>query len=238
MKAGGTTSSAPLTDSFARWPNLRVVLLALFGATAGQAVVWYCGQFYALFFLTQTLKLEPQSANLLVAGALLLGTPFFIVFGRLSDRIGRKPIVLAGCLLAALTYFPLFGALTHFANPAIAEAQAASPVVVAADPATCSFQFDPVGKTMFASSCDIAVAQLAKAGVPYEKEPSPDGVASVASVRVGAVSVVAFEGAGLPADELAVMRDRVRQAARRGARLRRLSGRRGPGAGEPADGAR
>ena len=119
MKAAGKTSRAPLTDSFARWANLKIVLLALLGATAGQAVVWYGGQFYSLFFLTQTLKVDAQTANLLVAGALLLATPFFVVFGWLSDRIGRKKIVLGGCLLAALTYFPLFGALTHFANPAI-----------------------------------------------------------------------------------------------------------------------
>src|SRR5262245_42497544 len=204
MKAAGKTSAAPLTDSFARWPNLRVVLLALLGATAGQAVVWYCGQFYALFFLTQTLKLEPQSANLLVAAALLLGTPFFIVFGRLSDRIGRKPIVMVGCLLAALTYFPLFQALTHFANPAVEEARAANPVVVAARPETCSFQFDPVGKTVFASSCDIAVAQLARAGVPYEIQPSPDGVASV---QVGTVAVASFEGHGLDAAEATALRE-------------------------------
>jgi MFS family permease len=204
MKASGQTSSAPLRDSFARWPNLRVVLLALFGATAGSSVVWYCSQFYALFFLTQTLKLEPQSANLLVAGPLLLAMPFFVVFGRLSDRIGRKPIVLAGCLLAALTYFPLFRALTHFANPAIAEAQAASPVVVSADPATCSFQFDPLGTTVFASACDIAKAQLARASVPYENEPSPD---AGASVRVGATSIAAFDGTGLPPAEFAALRD-------------------------------
>ena len=127
MKSAGTTSRAPLTDSFARWPNLKIVLLALFGATAGQAVVWYGGQFYSLFFLTQTLKVDAQTANLLVAGALLLATPFFVVFGWLSDRIGRKKIVLGGCLLAALTYFPLFGALTHFANPAIEQRAAGEP---------------------------------------------------------------------------------------------------------------
>ena len=189
MKAEGKTSSAPLTDSFARWENLRVVLIALFGATAGQAVVWYCGQFYALFFLTQTLKVDAQTANLLVAGALVLGTPFFIVFGRLSDRMGRKPVVLAGCLLAALTYFPLFGALTRFANPAIAEAQAASPVVVVADPDTCSFQFDPIGKAKFTSPCDVAKAYLAKAGVPYSNEASADGTA----VRIGAVTLAASD---------------------------------------------
>ena len=157
------------------------MLLALFGATAGQAVVWYGGQFYSLFFLTQTLKVDAQTANLLVAGALLLATPFFVVFGWLSDRIGRKKIVLGGCLLAALTYFPLFGALTHFANPAIERARQTNPIVVVADPADCHFQFDPIGKARFTSSCDIAKSALAKAGVPYENEAAPSG--AVASVR-------------------------------------------------------
>ena len=128
MKAAGTTAKAPLTESFARSGNLRLVILALLGATAGQAVVWYCGQFYSLFFLTQVLKIDAQPANLLIAAALLIATPFFVVFGRLSDRIGRKKIVLAGCLLAALTYFPIFKGITHFANPAIEAAAASAPV--------------------------------------------------------------------------------------------------------------
>ena len=140
MKASGKNSKAPLTESFARWPNLKLVLLSLFGGTAGQAVVWYCGQFYALFFLTQTLKVDPTTANLLIAGALILGTPFFVIFGGLSDKIGRKSIIMAGCLLAALTYFPIFKALTHYANPAREEAAATSPVSVVADEAACSFQ--------------------------------------------------------------------------------------------------
>jgi MFS family permease len=178
---------------------LKIVLLALLGATAGQAVVWYCGQFSSLFFLTQTLKVDAQTANLLVAGALLLATPFFVVFGKLSDRIGRKPIVLGGCLLAALTYFPLFGALTHFANPAIEAARATSPVVVAADPVQCSFQFDPIGKAKFTSSCDIAKAALAKAGVPYSNEATAAGVAVV---RVGNTSVASFDGTVLSADDV------------------------------------
>jgi MFS family permease len=134
MKAEGTRSKAPLTEAFARWGNLRLVILALLGATAGQAVVWYCGQFYALFFLTQVLKVDAQPANLLIAAALLIATPFFIVFGRLSDRIGRKKIVLAGCLLAAVTYVPIFKGITHFANPAIEAASASAPVTVIADP--------------------------------------------------------------------------------------------------------
>jgi MFS family permease len=200
MTRSGTRSRAPLTESFARWGNLRLVILALLGATAGQAVVWYCGQFYALFFLTQVLKVDAQPANLLVAAALLIATPFFVVFGRLSDRVGRKKIVLLGCLLAALTYFPLFRAITHYANPAIEAAAATAPVSVIADPATCSFQFDPVGKKTFTSSCDVAKTALSKAGVPYRNEPAPAG--SVARVRIGSAEISSFEGAGLPAAQL------------------------------------
>ena len=140
------------------------MLLALFGVTAGQAVVWYTGQFYALFFLTQTLKVDGTSANILIAVALLIGTPFFVFFGSLSDRIGRKPIIMAGCLIAALTYFPLFKALTHYANPALEAAHAESPIVVIADPDECTFQFDPVGTSKFTRSCDIAKSALSKPG--------------------------------------------------------------------------
>jgi hypothetical protein len=198
MKAAGTQSQAPLTESFARWENLKLVILALLGATAGQAVVWYCGQFYALFFLTQVLKVAAQPANLLIAGALLIGTPFFVVFGRLSDRIGRKGIVLTGCLIAALTYVPIFKGLTHFANPAIESASAHSPIVVTADPDACTFQFDPVGKKKFVQSCDVAKAALAKAGVPYRNEAAPAG--TVASVRVGdAAPIQAVDGTMLAA---------------------------------------
>ena len=199
MKTAGTTAKAPLTESFARWGNLRLVILALLGATAGQAVVWYCGQFYSLFFLTQVLKIEAQTANLLIAAALLIATPFFVVFGRLSDRIGRKKIVLAGCLLAALTYFPIFKAITHFANPAIETAAANSPVTVVADPDSCHFQFDPVGKKKFVQSCDIAKAALAKAGVPYKNERS--AVGSVALVRIGTTEVPAFDGGVMSAGD-------------------------------------
>jgi MFS family permease len=197
MKAAGTRSSAPLTESFARWGNLRLVILALLGATAGQAVVWYGGQFYALFFLTQVLKVDAQPANLLMAAALLLATPFFLVFGRLSDRIGRKKIVLAGCLLAALTYFPIFKGITHFANPAIEAAAAKSPVSVVADPSACTFQFDPVGKKKFVQSCDVAKAALAKAGVPYSNQSA--AVGTVAEVHIGSLSVPSVEGAAMSA---------------------------------------
>jgi MFS family permease len=192
MKQAGTQSKAPLTESFARWGNLRLVILALLGATAGQAVVWYGGQFYALFFLTQVLKVEAQPANLLIAAALLIATPFFIVFGRLSDRIGRKKVVLAGCLIAAITYVPIFKGITHFANPAIERASQSAPVTVVADPNACTFQFDPVGKKKFVQSCDIAKAALAKAGVPYSNEAAPAG--SVARVRIGSVEIPSVEG--------------------------------------------
>ena len=192
MKAEGATSKAPLTESFARWPNLRLVILALLGLTAGQAVVWYTGQFYALFFLTQTLKVDSGTAYLLIAAALAIGTPFFIVFGALSDRIGRKPIIMAGCLIAALTYFPIFSAITHYANPALEAAQAKAPVTVVADPDSCAFQFNPVGTSKFTASCDIAKAALVKAGIPYSNEAAPAG--TVAQIKVGDATVPAYEG--------------------------------------------
>ena len=200
MVAEGTTSKAPLTESFARWPNLKLVLLALAGLTAGQAVVWYTGQFYSLFFLEKMLKVEGILTNELVAVALLLGTPFFVVFGWLSDKIGRKPIILAGCLLAVLTYFPIFKALTVAANPQLAAASAAAPVSVVADPADCAFQFDPVGKKTFASSCDLAKSALANAGVSYANQAAPVG--SVAVVSIGAVSIPSFKGGALSAADL------------------------------------
>lgn len=198
MKAEGKQSKAPITESFFS-KNGKIVLLALLGATAGQAVVWYAGQFYAMYFLTQSLKVDATTTWLLIAAALAIGTPFFIFFGWLSDKIGRKKIIMAGCLIAALTYFPLFKALTHYANPAIAEASANSPVVVHADPRTCSFQFDPVGKKVFTNSCDIATAALAKAGVPYTIQAAPAG--SVARVTVGTTEITSFEGAGLSGDD-------------------------------------
>lgn len=185
MKAEGRGSTTPLKDSFGKWPNLKLVLLALFGLAAGQAVVWYTGQFYALFFLEKTLRVEPALANVLIAIALALATPFFVFWGWLSDKVGRKPIILIGCLLAALTYFPLFHALTGAANPQLAAATASAPVTVVADPADCAFQFDPIGKTVFDSSCDMAKSYLAKAGVTYETVAAPAG--TVAEVRIGTV---------------------------------------------------
>jgi hypothetical protein len=182
MKSEGKTSKAPLTESFARWGNLKIVLLALFGLVAGQAVVWYTGQFYALFFLTQTLKVDAQPANLMIAAALLIATPFFVIFGTLSDRIGRKPIIMAGLALACLTYFPIFKAVTHYANPALEQAVANAPVVVTADPDECSFQFNPVGTTKFTTSCDVAKASLVKRGIPYTNVAAPAGTPVVVSV--------------------------------------------------------
>jgi MFS family permease len=171
MKEEGRTSKAPLTESFGQWKNLKIVILALVGLTAGQAVVWYTGQFYALFFLTQALKVDAATANILIAISLLIGTPFFVVFGTLSDKIGRKPIIMAGCLLAALTYFPLFGALTKAANPDLAAAQAKTQVVVTADPKDCSFQGSPIAREIdFRSSCDIAKRYLAQSSVSYENK--------------------------------------------------------------------
>jgi MFS family permease len=197
MKQGATLSKAPLTESFARWDNLRIVILALLGATAGQAVVWYGGQFYALFFLQQVLKVDVKAANYLIAAALAIATPCFILFGWLSDRIGRKKIVLAGCLIAAITYVPIFKGITHFANPAIESAVAASPVTVVADPNACTFQFDPVGKKTFVQSCDVAKTVLAKAGIPYSNEAAPPG--TLARVKVGNTEITSIEGTGMPA---------------------------------------
>ena len=205
MKEEGKGSKAPLTESFGKWSNLKIVLLALFGLTAGQAVVWYSGQFYALFFLTQTLKVEASTANILIALSLLIGTPGFIFFGWLSDKIGRKRIIMAGCLLAVITYFPVFKAITHFANPALEAAQASAPVTVVADPTTCSFQFNPVGTTKFLSSCDIVKSFLAKGSVSYENEAAPAG--TLAQAKVGDKVIDGFEGAGLPADEMKAKTD-------------------------------
>jgi MFS family permease len=188
MKEEGKTSKAPLTESFGQWKNLKIVILALIGLTAGQAVVWYTGQFYALFFLTQALKVDGATANILVAISLLIGTPFFLVFGTLSDKIGRKPIIMAGCLIAALTYFPLFNALTSAANPNLAKAQKDVPVTVVVDPGQCSFQGSPIAREVnFHTSCDIAKRTLAQAAVNYTIVEAPAG--TVASIKVGGTEI-------------------------------------------------
>src|SRR6187402_2526914 len=182
MKSEGKTSKAPLTESFGQWKNLKIVILALIGLTAGQAVVWYSGQFYALFFMTQALKVDGPTANIFVAASLLIGTPFFILFGTLSDKIGRKPIIMAGCLIAAVTYFTVFPMLLQYANPALLQAQQATKVTVTADPKECSFQGSPIARDIdFRSSCDIAKRTLTQAYIPYENVAGPAGSAATVS---------------------------------------------------------
>ncbi|GAB3431635.1 MHS family MFS transporter [Massilia solisilvae] len=196
MKSEGKTSKAPLTESFLHWKNAKIVILALVGLTMGQAVVWYTGQFYALFFLTQTLKIDGPTANILIAISLALATPFFIFFGSLSDRIGRKWIILGGCLIAALTYFPIFKAITHYGNPQLETALKNSPVVVEADPASCHFQFNLTGTSKFPSSCDIATGMLTASSVSYTRVDAAPG--SMATIKVGDKVLPSFNAAMTP----------------------------------------
>jgi MFS family permease len=195
MKSENAAARAPVKEAFGDWRNLRLILVALFGLVAGQAVIWYAGQFYALFFLTQTLKMESVTASLLIALALFIGAPLIVFFGSLSDRVGRKPVILAGFLLATITYFPIFHGLTRFANPALAEVQRRAPVTLFADPKSCSFQFNPVGTAEFVDSCDIAKAFMTKSSVNYKNVNAPPG--TVAYVQVGGLTVRSFEGGGL-----------------------------------------
>ncbi|PZR00579.1 MAG: MFS transporter [Cereibacter sphaeroides] len=197
MKEEGAHSKAPMREAFGQWKNARIALIALFGLTAGQAVVWYSGQFYALFFIQNVVKVDSFTANVLVAWSLILGTGGFLFFGALSDRIGRKPIILAGCLIAAITYFPVFKYLTHVANPALYAAQETQ-VVVTADPAECSFQFNPVGTAKFTSSCDIIKAQLSRTSVNSETVDAPAG--TIASVKIGDTEIPGYDGAKNAAD--------------------------------------
>ena len=190
MKAQGQRSSAPVTESFTRPKRLKTAMLALVGLTAGQAVVWYCSQLYVLFFLTQSLMLDPSTATLMVAVALLLGAPFFVLFGALSDKVGRKPIIMGGCLLAAVSYFPVFTALTAAANPALAKAQATNRVTVTVDQAECSLQLNLTGSARFTSSCDIAKQALAAASVSYSNVAGRVGVPAI--IHVGPVAVASY----------------------------------------------
>ncbi|MEI3852416.1 MULTISPECIES: MFS transporter [Ensifer] len=192
MKEEGKGSKAPLSEAFGQWKNAKIALLALFGAVVGQAVVWYSGQFYALFFLTGVLKVDGQSANIMVAASLLIGTGFFVLFGWLSDKIGRKPIIMAGLLLAMLTYFPLFKALTWAGNPALAQAQATVRATVTAAPGDCKFQFNPTGTAKFTTSCDIATAFLTKNSVPYDVVTTA-AAGTAATVKVGDTTINSYD---------------------------------------------
>ena len=193
MRANGKLSKHPLRESLGVWSNLKLVLLALFGCMAGQAVIGYVSLVYMNLFMTQTLKVDPATSNLLLAAALAAAVPFYLVVGKIADRFGRKPQVMIGCLIAALTFFPIFRGLTHYANPQIEAAQTNSPVVVVADPRECSFQFDPVGGAHFTSSCDVAKSVLAGQRIPYSNEAAPAG--TVAIVKVGGTTLAAFDGA-------------------------------------------
>jgi MFS family permease len=210
IKAQGKHSKTPLREAFGRWKNAKIAVFALLGGTAGQAVVWYTGQFYALFFLTQTLKLDGTTSNLVIAASLAIGTPFFIFFGWLSDKIGRKPIILAGCLLAAVTYFPLFSALTNAVNPQLERALETSPVTVIADPNECSFQFNPTGTASFTASCDIAKSFLARNAVNYHNEKAPPG--TPAQIKIGDKVIAAFDKKAAGAEGAAKEKDFNQQA--------------------------
>ncbi|WP_133707300.1 MFS transporter [Rhizobium sp. BK313] len=201
MKEEGKGSKAPLSEAFGQWKNAKIALLALLGLTAGQAVVWYAGQFYSLFFLQNVLKVDGQSVNIMIAIALLIGSGFFVVFGWLSDKIGRKPIIMAGLALAILTYFPLFNALTRAANPALAQAEQTIRATVSAAPGDCTFQFNPVGTAKFNNSCDIATSFLSKSSVPYVVVDGPAG--QPATVKVGDTTVTSFNAVTAGADAAA-----------------------------------
>ena len=197
MKAEGKSSKSPIRESFGKWENLKIVLIALFGINAGQAVTFYTAQFYVLFFLTQMLKMDPAQANTLLIISVVIGAPFFIFFGWLSDRVGRKPILMMGLLLATVLYFPLFKALSHYANPQIDTASRQSPIVVMADPSTCTFQFDPVGKARFDSPCDKVKTFLVKLGLPYTSEAAAPG--TDVQVSVGDQQIKGFDEAAMRA---------------------------------------
>src|SRR4051794_38591729 len=199
MKEEGTQSKAPLSEAFGQWKNARFAIIALFGLVAGQAVVWYTGQFYALFFLQSILRVDMFTANVLIAWSLILGTVGFVIFGSLSDRIGRKPIILAGCLIAALTYFPVFKFITATANPMLSKAQQGTVVTVIADKDQCSFQFNPTGTSKFTSSCDISKALLARNSVNYSVQDSPG--TAVTQIKVGDKEISSYDAGALTAEQ-------------------------------------
>jgi len=209
MKEEGKGSKAPLSEAFGQWKNARIALIALLGLTAGQAVVWYAGQFYSLFFLQNVLKVDGQSVNIMIAIALLIGSGFFVFFGWLSDKIGRKPIIMAGLALAILTYFPLFKALTNAANPALAQAEQTVRATVTAAPGDCTFQFNPVGTAKFNNSCDIATSFLSRTSVPYTVAEGPAG--QPATIKVGDATITSYDaaaaGAGAAAKSAAFTHD-------------------------------
>jgi MFS family permease len=205
IKAEGKTSKAPLRETFGEWRNVKLVIFALFGLTAGQATAWYTGQFYALFFLTQTLKIDGLHANLLIGLSVALTMPLYVLFGALSDKIGRKPVILLGCLIAGLTYIPIFKGITQNGNPALAIAQTNAPVLVMADPKTCSLQFNPVGTAQFTSSCDIIKSFLARNSVNYSNQSAPAN--TVATVKIGDTLIESFEGSRLSKDEFKTRAD-------------------------------
>ncbi|MBF8778658.1 MFS transporter [Pseudomonas fulva] len=194
MKAEGKVSKSPIRESFTSWPNLKVVLTALFSINAGQAVTFYTAQFYVLFFMTQMLKMDPAQANTLLIISVIIGAPFFVFFGWLSDRVGRKPILMLGLLLATVLYFPLFKALSHYANPQIDAASRQAPIVVSADPQGCTFQFDPVGKARFDSPCDKVKTFLVKQGLPYS---SKDVTGSAVTVSIGETTIDGYDEAAM-----------------------------------------
>jgi MFS-type transporter involved in bile tolerance (Atg22 family) len=212
MKAAGRTSKAPLSEAFGRWGNLKLVLVAFIGLAMGQAVIWYTGQFYSLFFLTQTLKVDGATAALLVALATVLSVPFYFLTARLSDRIGRKPVFMAGLLSGILFFFPLYQALTHYVNPALEVAQRNAPITVTADPAECSLQFNPVGTAKFLSSCDVARASLSKAGLNYSTAAAAPG--AVARIGIGSRTIDAYDARTADPSQAEAFNSELRDALR------------------------